>query len=49
MFSDAQPTESEKDVYKIVEYVLAQARDILTDLQTYKGAGSEIREVILIE
>jgi fam49b protein len=42
---DAQPTASEKEIYLIVEDVLLKAQQILHQLQTYKGAGNEIREV----
>ncbi|CAG2169791.1 unnamed protein product, partial [Oppiella nova] len=43
---DAQPTDTEKEVYILVECVLIEANDILCELQTYKGAGPEIREAI---
>jgi len=32
----------------LVECVLIEANDILSQLQTYKGAGTEIREVLYI-
>lgn len=43
--SDAQPTESEKEIYNQVNVVLKDAEGILEDLQSYRGAGHEIREV----
>uniref|UniRef100_A0A6I8N0K1 CYFIP related Rac1 interactor B n=1 Tax=Ornithorhynchus anatinus TaxID=9258 RepID=A0A6I8N0K1_ORNAN len=43
---DAQPTESEKDIYNQVDVVLKDAEGILEDLQSYRGAGHEIREAI---
>ncbi|CAJ0931053.1 unnamed protein product [Ranitomeya imitator] len=43
---DAQPTESEKDIYNQVNVVLKDAEGILDDLQSYRGAGLEIREAI---
>lgn len=45
-FENAQPTESELEVYRHIEKVLKQAKDVLVELQTYKGAGCEIREAI---
>ena len=42
---DAQPTESEKEIYNQVNVVLKDAEGILEDLQSYRGAGHEIREV----
>lgn len=45
IFLDARPTESEQDVYIMVEGVLFDAADILQDLQMYKGASAEIRQV----
>lgn len=42
---DARPTESEQDVYAMAEGVLFDAADILQDLQMYKGASAEIRQV----
>ncbi|UYV77888.1 FAM49B [Cordylochernes scorpioides] len=44
--TDAQPTEGEKDVYAAAQKVLHQSREILQDLQMYKGAVNEIREAI---
>ncbi|XP_070238878.1 CYFIP-related Rac1 interactor B isoform X1 [Bos mutus] len=43
---DAQPTESEKEIYNQVNVVLKDAEGILEDLQSYRGAGHEIREAI---
>lgn len=43
--TDARPSESEKEVYSIIEGVLFDANEILADLQTYKGANAEIRQV----
>uniref|UniRef100_A0A8C5MAU9 CYFIP related Rac1 interactor B n=1 Tax=Leptobrachium leishanense TaxID=445787 RepID=A0A8C5MAU9_9ANUR len=43
---DAQPTEAEKEVYNQVNVVLKDAEGILDDLQSYRGAGHEIREAI---
>ncbi|OBS81823.1 hypothetical protein A6R68_24187, partial [Neotoma lepida] len=40
----AQPTESEKEIYNQVNVVLKDAEGILEDLQSYRGAGHEIRE-----
>ena len=45
MLLDARPKESEQEVYIIAESVLFDAADILSDLQTYKGASAEIRQV----
>ncbi|KAH9406148.1 Protein fam49b [Tyrophagus putrescentiae] len=45
-FENARPTESEQDVYIMVEGVLFDAADILQDLQMYKGASAEIRQAI---
>ncbi|KAM5158170.1 CYFIP-related Rac1 interactor B [Mantella aurantiaca] len=45
-FENAQPTESEKDIYNQVNVVLKDAEGILDDLQSYRGAGLEIREAI---
>ena len=44
-YIDAQPTESEKEIYNQVNVVLKDAEGILEDLQSYRGAGHEIREV----
>uniref|UniRef100_A0A8C9S3Z6 CYFIP related Rac1 interactor B n=1 Tax=Scleropages formosus TaxID=113540 RepID=A0A8C9S3Z6_SCLFO len=45
-FENAQPTESEREVWDQVNIVLKDARGILEDLQAYQGAGVEIREAI---
>uniref|UniRef100_A0A8C9VZH3 CYFIP related Rac1 interactor B n=1 Tax=Scleropages formosus TaxID=113540 RepID=A0A8C9VZH3_SCLFO len=45
-FENAQPTEAEKEVWDQVNVVLKDARGILDDLQSYKGAGEAIREAI---
>ena len=39
------PTEAEREVWLQVDVVLKDARGILDELQAYKGAGQEIREV----
>ncbi|OPJ88372.1 hypothetical protein AV530_017713 [Patagioenas fasciata monilis] len=44
-FENAQPTESEKEIYNQVNVVLKDAEGILEDLQSYRGAGHEIREM----
>ena len=46
LFADAKPTESEIQTFELVQNVLLKSKDILHQLQTYKGAGNEIREVI---
>lgn len=46
IFSDAQPTEGEKETFQQVNEVLQNSHQILDDLQCYKGAGKEIREAI---
>lgn len=43
--ADAQPTEAEREVWEQVDVVLKDAKGILDELQAYKGAGVEIREV----
>lgn len=43
--ADAQPTEAEREVWEQVDVVLKDAKGILDELQAYKGAGAEIREV----
>jgi CYRIA/CYRIB Rac1 binding domain len=43
--SDAQPTENEQKTFSIVQKVLKNSETILDELQQYKGAGKEIREV----
>lgn len=45
--ADAQPTEAEREVWEEVDVVLKDAKAILDELQAYKGAGPEIREVQL--
>lgn len=45
--ADAQPTEAEREVWEQVDVVLKDAKGILDELQAYKGAGVEIREVHL--
>lgn len=42
---DAQPTEAERETWDEVDVVLKDALAILDELQAYKGAGQEIREV----
>ncbi|RXM96080.1 Protein FAM49A [Acipenser ruthenus] len=43
---DAQPTEAETAVWNQVNAVLEVAHGILAELQSYNGAGQEIREAI---
>lgn len=43
---DAQPTEAERETWEEVDVVLKDALGILDELQAYKGAGQEIREVL---
>lgn len=43
--ADAQPTDAEREVWQQVDVVLKDAKGILDELQAYKGAGVEIREV----
>ncbi|XP_068196426.1 CYFIP-related Rac1 interactor B [Antennarius striatus] len=45
-FENAQPTQPETAVWEEVNQVLKEARVVLDDLQTYKGAGEEIRQAI---
>ncbi|CDQ81779.1 unnamed protein product [Oncorhynchus mykiss] len=45
-FENAQPTDTEREVWEKVDLVLKDARGILDELQAYKGAGQEIREAI---
>ncbi|XP_076367994.1 CYFIP-related Rac1 interactor B-like isoform X1 [Tachypleus tridentatus] len=45
-FENAQPSEVEKDTYLVVQEVLQHTKDILQELQMYKGAGNEIRAAI---
>uniref|UniRef100_A0A8D0G8U2 CYRIA/CYRIB Rac1 binding domain-containing protein n=1 Tax=Sphenodon punctatus TaxID=8508 RepID=A0A8D0G8U2_SPHPU len=44
-FENAQPTEAETAVWNQVNAVLEEAQTILGELQSYTGAGQEIREV----
>uniref|UniRef100_A0A8C2WM09 Family with sequence similarity 49 member A, like n=1 Tax=Cyclopterus lumpus TaxID=8103 RepID=A0A8C2WM09_CYCLU len=44
-FEHAQPTEAETAVWNQVSAVLEEAHGILAELQSYNGAGQEIREV----
>lgn len=43
--ADAQPTEAEREIWEEVDVVLKDAKAILDELQAYKGAGPDIREV----
>jgi hypothetical protein len=45
VIADAQPTENEQKTFSIVQKVLKNSETILDELQQYKGAGKEIREV----
>jgi len=45
-FEYAQPTESEAETYHSVDSALMRSKQILLDMQSYKGAMSEIREAI---
>jgi len=45
LFTDARPTEEEKEVHDGVAHVLSFAPGIITELKSYKGAGEEIRIV----
>lgn len=45
-FENAQPTEEEKEVFAIVNKVLTSNVKVLSDLQSYQGAGDEIRDAI---
>lgn len=44
---DAQPTESEQETFEEVQQVLERSESILEEIQQYKGAGKEIREVCI--
>ncbi|XP_014801894.1 PREDICTED: protein FAM49B-like isoform X1 [Calidris pugnax] len=44
--ADAQPTEAETVVWNQVNAVLEEAQAVLAELQSYTGAGHEIREAI---
>uniref|UniRef100_A0A7M4EEG8 CYFIP related Rac1 interactor A n=1 Tax=Crocodylus porosus TaxID=8502 RepID=A0A7M4EEG8_CROPO len=43
---DAQPTDGEREVWNQISAVLQDSESMLADLQSYKGAGQEIREAI---
>ncbi|XP_073429047.1 CYFIP-related Rac1 interactor A-like isoform X1 [Dendrobates tinctorius] len=45
-FENAQPTEAETVVWNQVNSVLEEAQGILAELQSYRGAGQEIRKAI---
>ncbi|KAK9503035.1 hypothetical protein O3M35_011688 [Rhynocoris fuscipes] len=45
-FENAEPTESEREVFDEVEKVLECSESILNEIGIYKGAGREIREAI---
>ncbi|KAI6073471.1 Protein FAM49A-like [Aix galericulata] len=45
-FENAQPTEAETVVWNQVNAVLEEAQGVLAELQSYTGAGQEIREAI---
>uniref|UniRef100_A0A7N6A171 CYRIA/CYRIB Rac1 binding domain-containing protein n=1 Tax=Anabas testudineus TaxID=64144 RepID=A0A7N6A171_ANATE len=45
-FENAQPSQSETEVWEKVNQVLTEAQLILEDLQSYRGAGEEIRQAI---
>ncbi|KAF7646681.1 hypothetical protein LDENG_00183840, partial [Lucifuga dentata] len=45
-FENAQPSLAETDVWDEVNKVLTEAQVVLEDLQTYRGAGEEIRQAI---
>ncbi|CAG5927892.1 unnamed protein product [Menidia menidia] len=45
-FENAQPTDGEREVWNQVNSVLQESESILTGLQSYKGAGQEIRDAI---
>ncbi|KAF3698540.1 Protein FAM49B [Channa argus] len=44
--ADAQPSQSETEVWEKVNQILTEAQVILEDLQSYRGAGEEIRQAI---
>ncbi len=46
--SDAEPTEHELEVWTQVRQVLQYADSTLLNLQQYKGAANEIREVCIM-
>ncbi len=43
--ADAQPTDSEKEMFLEVEAVLKKGQLILNEISQYRGASKEIREV----
>ncbi|CAH2222174.1 Hypothetical predicted protein [Pelobates cultripes] len=45
-FENAQPTEAETAVWNQVNSVLEEAQGVLAELQSYRGAGQEIRQAI---
>ncbi|CAI5683142.1 protein FAM49A isoform X1 [Oreochromis niloticus] len=45
-FENAQPTAGEREVWNQVNSVLQESESILGGLQSYKGAGQEIRDAI---
>ncbi|KAF0304085.1 Protein FAM49B [Amphibalanus amphitrite] len=45
-FENAEPTESELETWTEVRRVLDESRQMLSELQQYKGAAKEIREAI---
>ncbi|KAJ3606889.1 hypothetical protein NHX12_026407 [Muraenolepis orangiensis] len=45
-FENAQPTDGEREVWMQVNAVLRDSDSILVGLQSYKGAGQEIRDAI---
>ncbi|XP_037075851.1 CYFIP-related Rac1 interactor A-like [Pollicipes pollicipes] len=45
-FENAEPTESELETWTEVGRVLEESREMLSELQQYKGAAKEIREAI---
>lgn len=46
VLTDAQPSPSETDIWENVKQTLEEAQVILNDLQEYRGAGEEIRQVM---
>jgi hypothetical protein len=46
LFSDAQPSDIERETFEAVQRVLKNSESILEEIQCYKGAGKEIREAI---
>ncbi|XP_068424901.1 CYFIP-related Rac1 interactor B-like [Clinocottus analis] len=45
-FENAQPSISEREVWESVKETLLEAQVVLEELQTYRGAGEEIRQAI---